>query len=710
MKLPEIDELNLNYMKKLFTLIALLAINFTLFSQAPQKLSYQAVIRNTSGTLVANHAVGMKISILQGTATGTAVYVETHTPTTNANGLATIEIGGGSIVSGTFSAINWTSGSYFLKTETDPSGGSSYSIVGTSQLLSVPYALDAKTSESVIDNSITSAKIFDGTIATADLGNNSVISAKITDATIAAADLAANAVTTEKINSGAVTGAKIAQAGATSGQALKWNGTIWTPANDETGDSGLTLPFSGSASTDGATFQIINTFPNGPFENQLIGIKGKSNASYGTGVYGEVLWDGGPSRGVYGKVNSVEGIGVLGQNDRTLGSGSGVRGESASKEGGKGVYGYASNSEGENYGIYGKSESYNGYGVYGVAQRLAVHGSSTGTSGIAVKGEATGTASIGVQGFALNSSSIGVFGKASVQGVYGEASSSTGRGLYGYATSETGATCGIYAESKSVAGYGVYGKAPAYGVYGIVTSVTGNTYGVYGISSSDNGRGVKGEATATTGYADGVYGSSEANNGSGVYGIALHTSGINNGGYFKSLSSSGYGVYSESLKFGVYGKSSSSTGRAVMGEAMGTGSIGVYGKALADNCTGVWGEGSKYDFLANGPGIDYGTGSSIRWKNNIILIPDPLGKIAAIRGVFFNWDETHGGKRDIGMIAEEVGKVLPEIVAYEENGVDAYGMDYSKITPLLIEAIKAQQIEIESLKARLEKMEEKIGK
>ncbi|MBS1231977.1 MAG: hypothetical protein H6R35_815, partial [Bacteroidetes bacterium] len=73
-------------MKKLLTLSIIAALTLSVFSQAPQRLSYQAVIRNSSGGLVVSHAVGMKISILQGSATGTAVYVETHTPTTNANG------------------------------------------------------------------------------------------------------------------------------------------------------------------------------------------------------------------------------------------------------------------------------------------------------------------------------------------------------------------------------------------------------------------------------------------------------------------------------------------------------------------------------------------------------------------------------------------------------------------------------------------------
>jgi hypothetical protein len=113
-------------------------------AQTPQKMSYQAVIRNASDALVVSHAVGMKISILQGSSSGSAVYEETHTPTTNSNGLATIKIGEGTVVSGTFAMIDWSNGTYYIKKETDPAGGTSYLITGTSQLLSVPYALYAK--------------------------------------------------------------------------------------------------------------------------------------------------------------------------------------------------------------------------------------------------------------------------------------------------------------------------------------------------------------------------------------------------------------------------------------------------------------------------------------------------------------------------------------------------------------------------------------
>jgi hypothetical protein len=134
-------------MKRLFTICAAIFMMANGYAQAPSKMSYQAVIRNSANTLVTNQAIRMRISILQTTATGTAVYVETQTPMTNANGLASMEIGGGTVVSGNFSTINWANGPYFVKTETDPTGGTNYTITGTSQLLSVPYAMHARNTD-----------------------------------------------------------------------------------------------------------------------------------------------------------------------------------------------------------------------------------------------------------------------------------------------------------------------------------------------------------------------------------------------------------------------------------------------------------------------------------------------------------------------------------------------------------------------------------
>jgi len=138
-------------MKRIFSLIIFSTLVIIASAQSPQRLSYQAVIRNAGNTLITNQTIRMRISILKGSASGTSVYVETHTPQTNANGLAVIEIGGGTVVSGDFSSIDWSAGSYFLKTETDPAGGTSYTITGTSQLLSVPYALYAGKSANAPD-------------------------------------------------------------------------------------------------------------------------------------------------------------------------------------------------------------------------------------------------------------------------------------------------------------------------------------------------------------------------------------------------------------------------------------------------------------------------------------------------------------------------------------------------------------------------------
>ena len=136
-------------MKKFLTFSTAVLLMASVFAQAPEKMSYQAVIRNSSEALVTNTTVGMQISILQGSASGTAVYVETQSPTTNANGLISIKIGDGTVQSGDFTNIEWANGPYFIKTETDPAGGTDYTITGTNQLLSVPYALHAKTAETV---------------------------------------------------------------------------------------------------------------------------------------------------------------------------------------------------------------------------------------------------------------------------------------------------------------------------------------------------------------------------------------------------------------------------------------------------------------------------------------------------------------------------------------------------------------------------------
>lgn len=137
-------------MKPLLTLLLFVTVTLTVFAQAPEKMSYQAIIRSQTNSLVKNSDISLKVIVHQGTTTGTKVYEETHFVKTNNNGLVSLEIGTGNIFTGNFSTIAWEKGPYFIETQVDATGGSNYNIVGITQLLSVPYALHAKTAERLI--------------------------------------------------------------------------------------------------------------------------------------------------------------------------------------------------------------------------------------------------------------------------------------------------------------------------------------------------------------------------------------------------------------------------------------------------------------------------------------------------------------------------------------------------------------------------------
>jgi hypothetical protein len=285
----------------------------------------------------------------------------------------------------------------------------------------------------------------------------------------------------------------------------------------------------------------------------------------------------------------------------------------------------------------------------------SMSGNSSGAV-LTVTNSGTGYA---VYGSASNPGNVGNFGG------YFVASGTSGRGVYGYAEGLSGV---------GVEGYAM--GADGRGVQGFATN-TGNVgnFGGYFVASGTLGRGVYGHASGTSGR--------------GVYGLASNTGNVvNHGGYFEANGTSGQGVY---------------------GYASGTSGVGVVGEASGLSGRGVYGYGGEYDFYGGGPGVHYGSNSSIRWKRNVREIDNALDKILNLRGVYFDWDELHGGKHSLGFIAEEVGKYIPEIVVYEKDGVYTTGMDYSAITPMLLQAIKEQQVQIETLKAEIESLKKTMG-
>ena len=167
----------------LLSIVAIATISLNFFGQAPEGFKYQAVVRDAGNTILNNQVVGMQMTIQQGFIGGTTVYQETFTPTTNGYGLINLEIGSGTVISGDFTTIDWSVGPYFIETAVDITGGTSYAVMGTSQLMSVPYALHSKTAESVTNDAVDDADA-DPTNELQDWSNLPGIPANIdTDAT-----------------------------------------------------------------------------------------------------------------------------------------------------------------------------------------------------------------------------------------------------------------------------------------------------------------------------------------------------------------------------------------------------------------------------------------------------------------------------------------------------------------------------------------------
>ena len=152
-------------MKRIFTFFVSIFLGWTIYCQSPEKISYQAVVRDANNNLIIHASLGLQISILQGSIDNPPVYTETQIATSNANGLVSLEIGNGTVLSGGFNKIDWVNGPFFIKIEIDLLGGTSYTIISTSQLLSVPYALHAKTAESISGNISEIDPVFGASVA-----------------------------------------------------------------------------------------------------------------------------------------------------------------------------------------------------------------------------------------------------------------------------------------------------------------------------------------------------------------------------------------------------------------------------------------------------------------------------------------------------------------------------------------------------------------
>lgn len=382
-------------MKKVLLTVGILLGCHLVSAQAPEKMSYQAVMRNTGGQLLINQNIGVKVSVLQGSSSGTVVYSERLTGTTNTNGLVSLEIGSGTVLSGTFSTINWASGNYYLKTETDPTGGTTYSIAGTSQLLSVPYAMYAKTSGS-------SGGSF--TLPYSATANNAANLFSITNDSDGTSLEGVNNTTTSSIASVRGIVNSTAPGGFSSGVRGVNNGT-----------GGLGIGVYGSQA--GSGWGVYGVTPAG------LGVYGNASAA-GTGVYANSNTGTGlTATSVNGIPASISNFNNANNNNvlnaNTVGNGTVVNVSTTGN--GTGVM----SSTGAGFGVQGITSQQTSAGIVGDNNGAgeAIVGRTTSDIAGAVVGRNDG-GGYGVHGFAATSTTgnaIGVYGRVGVNNSKGRA-------------------------------------------------------------------------------------------------------------------------------------------------------------------------------------------------------------------------------------------------------------------------------------------------
>lgn len=403
--------------KKLQLLLVVMLISFTeMMAQAPNQINYQAVATNANGSAMANQNIRVRLKIRTGSASGTVVYSEARYVTTDATGLFNITIGsaGGTIV-GSWSAIDWNNGTKFLQVEIDPAGGSNYTNMGTQQLVSVPYAQQAKSAEGLTPSAV-------------------------------------------------IPPSQIATTGATANQVLQFNGTAWVPATLPAGGGGaLNLPFSETDSSLTPMFYVNNKHTDAA-AHAIVG------ESYGAiGVFGNSE----TKQGVYGSANSATYAGVFGYNYNANGtgvhgrnpqSGTGVWGEGTNTStgvkgtatAGTGVNGVSTNGSGvvatstNGVGLLASSTNNSAIKADGTNAQPTIAATNSNGLGYAIQGSSTAynailgttsaTGKIGVKGTATGTGGSGVYGESNHNvgiGVYGTNSATGGTGIYGFVNNGT---------------------------------------------------------------------------------------------------------------------------------------------------------------------------------------------------------------------------------------------------------------------------------
>ncbi len=663
-------------MKKIQFTLTVILFSLSLSAQVPAGFSYQAVVRNTEGEIIAHQDVNFKFTILQNSTSGNEIYSETQSARTNEFGLANLIIGDGTVVSGEFNPSLWGGNIHFLKVEIDPANGNSFNSLGTTQLVAVPYAFHAQTVAEVNDaDADPENELQELYISENELGLTRSETTVLLPSSSGGDDWGEQTVESDETLDGNGTNAlplKIARQSATTGQALKWNGTSWAPADDATGEGGLTLPYTGNGTSDSPLFNIVN---------------------YGTSGAISTLSEG--NYGIWGESNNPSGIGVHGINKTSEGITFGIKGDVWSASG------YSGHFQGGRFYIEGNT----GIGTATPSAKLEVAGQVKITGGDPGSGKVLTSDDAGLASWQPAAS--GLWQKNGGDIFYNA-------GRVGIGLNNPAGVLEIYGNSVDSYPHIYLSETDGFARISFRTMLAASKHWVVAAhtNASDN------ISQWNLNYNDGTTGK----NVFSAYGDSRIA-------FYGNV---GIGTISPNFKLDVAGQLNLNKGI--------TNDQAIYvngSEALFWNGTYFsWGYGADYNYFADRvtigdpadhssymlyvKGNAYSTGtwnsSDVRFKKNIAPIKRSLERVLNVRGASFEFrrntfrDYRFAEGFQLGLIAQELEKEFPELVKKERDGYKS--VNYMGMIPVLLEAIKEQHRLIEALKSkngRLEVENDKIN-
>lgn len=691
-------------MKKLITIIYLFLFGISMVNaQPPQGINYQAVARDAGGALLANTNISVRISVLDGSPTGTVQYMETHAVSTNAFGLFSIIIGQGTAGSGTFNAVTWGSGSKYFKVEVDPAGGSAYVNMGTFQVWSVPYALNALNTINDMDKQQLSL-----------VGNNlSISNGNSVSLPAYLSSVATNATLTGNGTTGSTLG--LAQQGATNGQTLKWNGSSWLPSNDNDGQTlslvANNLTISGGNMVTLGDNNSTNEIQSLSLSGNDLSITGGNTVNLpffsdkfwkhnGIHLYYDTTYMGGYGRIGIGTSSPAAPLHIVNSLSAFLrleaNGGGGYAGVSIDR-----------NTSGNGYLIYktgGTDKWYVGsiqnddFAVsktFTVADGTFYISRSSGRIGI---GTTSPSSNIHVENTVSSFITIKATGSSGYAGIDIDRSG-TGNGYIIY---KSGGTSKWYAGNINSDDYsisktylssdGTFYIKNSNGFVGLGTTNPSYPFNLETASSQRHSGYFENSyacgltlastvlpLTGSTCSVIGEYTGTGGNDGIGVYGRSMNTS-----------ANSGYGGYFD----GKY--------------------VGVVGRAFTGGFTGIYAcaNGATNAIYINGNIAGTGTNnytSDAKLKKNIQPIEGALDKIMKMKPSLYEFRVGEFGSMELpkgyhfGLVAQDLQEIYPSLVIENdflgegrEGNFKYLGINYQELTPILIKAVQEQQTQIQT--------------